>query len=72
MRTIVTLSALGLTLALGGAAIANPLDRSVGNGNEQMQTYRLHKKFYGHGQAGTDRRDRPALGEASTKVRKPA
>jgi hypothetical protein len=71
MRTIITLSALGLTLALGGAASANPLDRSAGHGSEQMQAYRLHKKIYGHAQVGTDRRDRPALGAASTKVRKP-
>jgi hypothetical protein len=39
MRTIITLSALGLTLALGGAAIANPLG-----------PYRAQQKIYGHGQ----------------------
>jgi hypothetical protein len=64
MRTIITLSALGLTIALGGAASAKPLDRS-----EQMQTYRLHKKIYGAVRA--DRGDRPARGAASTEVRKP-
>jgi hypothetical protein len=61
MRTIIALAALGLTLALGGTAIANPLDRSAGDANERLQTYRVHKKIYGHGQersVSTDRQDR--------------
>ena len=77
MRTIITLSALGLTLALGGAAIANPLDRSAGYAIERMQAYRIHKRIYGHGQERLvrtdrlqDRRDRPAL-TGSTAVHKP-
>jgi hypothetical protein len=76
MRTMITLSALGLTLALSGAAGASPLDRSAGN--EQLQTSRLHKRIYGHDQkrsVGTDRLqgrgDRPAVGTTSTVVRKP-
>ena len=76
MRTMITLSVLGLTLALSGAAGASPLDRSTG---EQLQTYRFHKRIYGHDQkrsVGTDRLqdrgDRPAVGTASTVVRKPA
>ncbi len=66
MRTIIALSALGLTLALGGAAIANPLG-----------PYRAQQKIYGHGQERSvrtdrleDRRDRPAL-TGSTAVHKP-
>jgi hypothetical protein len=74
MRTIIALSALGLTFALGGAAIASPLQRSAGYGTEQMQTYRLHKKIYRHAQerSGSTDRDRSASGMASSAVRKPA
>jgi hypothetical protein len=46
MRTIIPLSALGLTLALGGAAIANPLG-----------PYRAQQKIYGHGQERSLRAD---------------
>jgi hypothetical protein len=74
MRTILTLSALGLTLALGGAAVASPLQRSAGYGTEQMQTYRLHKKIYRHTQERSVSmdRDRSASGMASSAVRKPS
>jgi hypothetical protein len=78
MRTIISLSALGLTLALGGAAVANPLDRSAGFGKEQMQTYRLHKRIYAHDQKRSvvtdrlqERRENPSVGTASTAGGKP-
>jgi hypothetical protein len=77
MRTIISLSALGLTLALGGAAVANPLDRSAGFG-KQMQTYRLHKRIYAHDQKRSvvtdrlqERRETSAVGTASTAGGKP-
>jgi hypothetical protein len=74
MRTIIALSALGLTFALGGAAIASPLQRSAGYGTEQMQTYRLHKKIYRNTQESSvsTHRGRSASGMASSAVRKPA
>ena len=42
----IALTALGLTLALGGAAIARPLDRSARHEKEQLQTYHQHKRIY--------------------------
>ena len=72
MRTIIALSALGLTFALGGAAIAGPLQRSAGYGTEQMQTYRLHKKIYAQERSVSTDRDRSAPGVASSAARKPA
>jgi hypothetical protein len=84
MQTIITLSTLGLALALSGAAFANPVNGSAllertGYANERMQIYRMHKRIYKHDQkpsGGTgrlqDRRDRPALGTVPPEVRKPA
>jgi hypothetical protein len=46
MRMNIALTALGLTLALGGAAIARPLDRSARHEKEQLQTYHQHKRIY--------------------------
>ena len=42
----IALTALGLTLALGGAAIASPLDRSARHQKEHLQTYYQHKRMY--------------------------
>jgi hypothetical protein len=57
MRTMITLSSLGLTLALGlaSAAHARPGDRYAhfdgrGSGFEQNQNYYLHKRYYRHDQ----------------------
>jgi hypothetical protein len=62
MRTITTLSSLGLTLALGGAVLANPVDRyaqpldryafleRTANANDQLQNYYRHKRYYRHDQ----------------------
>ena len=57
MRTTITLSSLGLALALSGAALATPVDRSAvldhtGYANQQMLVH--HHKSYPH-----DRSDRP-------------
>jgi hypothetical protein len=84
MRTIITLSCLGLTLALSGAALATPASRSaqierLGSSAEQMQNYYRHKKYYGHGQDRTrgershlDRRNPDGTGTSRPEVRKPA
>jgi hypothetical protein len=57
MRTIITLSALGLTLALGlgSAALAAPGNRSAllqsrDSAIEQNRNHYLHKRYYGHDQ----------------------
>jgi hypothetical protein len=62
MRTTITLASLGLTLALGGAVVANPVDRyaqpldryafleRTTHANEQIQNYFRHKKYYKHDQ----------------------
>src|SRR5919108_4574781 len=84
MRTIITLSSLALTLALGlgNAAHARPGDRSRGSAIEQNQNHYLHKRFYrndqnrarGESSATTrypDRRAPDDLGAARPEVRKP-
>jgi hypothetical protein len=82
MRTIVTLSALGLTLALSAAAIANPVERSAllertGYATDQLQKHYRHKRYYRHDQNRArgqghlqDRRDRTGAGTARPEVRK--
>jgi hypothetical protein len=64
MRTIITLSSLGLALALGGAALAGPVNRSAmlehaRHANEQMQNHYSSKRYSSHGYHPPDRlRDR--------------
>jgi hypothetical protein len=73
MRTIITLSSLGLTLALSGAGLATPANRSVlGLSKEQLQNYYIHKRYYRHEQ---DRacgegllQDRGGVGAAATPL----
>jgi hypothetical protein len=88
MRTIITLSSLGLTLALSGAALANPVGRSAflertGSAHEQMQNHYRHKRYYRHHQdrdrgedSGASRlqdgRSRDGVGRARPEVREPA
>jgi hypothetical protein len=88
MRTIITLSSLGLTLALSGATLATPVARSAflertGTVHEQMQNHYRHKRYYRHHQdrapgegSGTNRlqdgRSRDGVGTARPHVRKPA
>jgi hypothetical protein len=76
MSTIITLSSLALTLALSGAALATPANRSAfpertGFANEQMQNYYRHKRYYQHDQDRArgegrveDRRDGAGVGTA--------
>ena len=50
MRTFITLSSLGLAVALSGAALANPVDRSAllehtGYANQHMQIHYWHKRY---------------------------
>jgi hypothetical protein len=85
MRTILTISSLGLTLALGlgTAALAAPGDRyalqSRDSAIEQNRNHYLHKKYYRHDQdrargegSGTTRLpDRDGVGTANPDVRKP-
>jgi hypothetical protein len=87
MCTMITLSSLGLTLALSGVTPANPIERSAllertSYANEQLQNHYRHKRYYRHGQdrprgvdSGTNRlqgrRDRDGLGAAPPQVRKP-
>jgi hypothetical protein len=87
MRAIITLSALGLTLALGSVTLANPVERSAllertGYANEPLQNHYRHKRYYRHdqdrsrgGDSGTNRlqgrRDRDGLGTAPPQARKP-
>jgi hypothetical protein len=76
MRTIITLSFLGLTLALGlgSAALAAPGGRA-----SVIENHYLHKRFYSHDQdrsrgeaSGTTRLPkRDGVGTASPDVRKP-
>jgi hypothetical protein len=86
MRTIITLSALGLTLALGGATFANPAERSAllersGHVNDQLQNHYRHKRYYRHDQdrhrgpdSGANRLQgrRDGLGTTPPQARKPA
>jgi hypothetical protein len=86
MRTIITLSSLGLTLALSGAALAAPANRSAdrtGYASEQLQNHYRHKRYYRHDQdrargegSGMSRlqdgRGRDGVGTARPQVRKPA
>jgi hypothetical protein len=83
MRTIITLSSLGLTLALGlgSAALAAPGERYalLERRDTAIGTHYLHKRFYRHDQdrargegSGTTRLpDRDSIGTASPDVRKP-
>jgi hypothetical protein len=81
MRTMITLSTLGLTLALGlsSAALAAPSALSRDSAAAQQQTQYLHKKYYRHDQnrargegSGTARvPSRDGIGTASPDVRKP-
>src|SRR5918992_6362715 len=84
MRTIITLSALGLTLALGGATFANPAERSAllertGQANEQLQNHYRHKRYYRHDQdrlrgldSGANRQGRrDGRGTTAPQARKP-
>jgi hypothetical protein len=87
MRTIITLSSLGLTLALSGATLATPVGRSAfleraGTAHEQMQNHYRHKRYYRHHQdrapgegSGTSRlqdgRSRDGV-ETAPQARKPA
>jgi hypothetical protein len=76
MRKIITLSSLGLTLALSGAALATPVDplekpvdrhaflERRGNAKEPLLDYYRHKRYYRHDQ------DR-ARDKASGKIRLP-
>jgi hypothetical protein len=88
MRTTITLSSIGLTLALSGAALATSVNRSAflertGYANEQLQNHYRHKRYYRHDQdrargesSGTSRlqegRGRDGVGTARPQVRKPA
>jgi hypothetical protein len=81
MRTIITLSSLGLTLALGlsSAALAAPGALSRDSAAAQHQTQYLHKKYYRHDQSrargegfGMTRvPSQDGIGTASPDVRKP-
>ena len=84
MRTIITLSSLGLTLVLGlgDAAHARPGDRYSGSAIEQNHDHYLHKRFYRNDQDRArgevsatprhpDRRNPDDLGAARPEVRKP-
>lgn len=84
MRTLITLSSLGLTLALGlsSAALAVPGDRYAyleSRKSALNQNYYLHKRYYRHDQdgargegSGTTRLpDRQGVGLASPDVHKP-
>lgn len=63
MRMIITLSAVGLTLACGEAALSKPVDHLAnpayrpvfldrkGHGNEQLRDYYRHKRYYRHDQS---------------------
>jgi hypothetical protein len=76
MRTIITLSFLGLTLALGlgSAALAAP-----GGRDSAIENHYLHKRYYSHDQdrargagSGTTRLPKKdGVGTASPDVRKP-
>jgi hypothetical protein len=84
MRTIITLSCLGLTLALSGSVPVTPASRAAqiertSPSNEQMQNHYRHKRYYGHGQdrprgepSGRDRRNRNGTGTAKPEMPKPA
>jgi hypothetical protein len=84
MSTIITLSSLGLTLALSGAALATPANRSAflertGFANEQMQNYYTHKRYYRHEQDRArgegrlqDRRQPHGVGAARPALPTPA
>jgi hypothetical protein len=88
MRTIITLSSVGLILALSGATLATPVGRSAilehtGTAHEQMQNHYRHKRYYRHHQdrapgegSGTSRlqdgRSRDGVGTARPQMRKPA
>jgi hypothetical protein len=84
MSTIITLSSLGLTLALSGAALATPANRSAfrertGFASEQMQNYYWHKRYYRHEQDRArgehrlqDRRYPPGVGAARPALPRPA
>jgi hypothetical protein len=88
MSTIITLSSLGLTLALSGAALATPANRSVfldertgfaKEQKEQLQNYYRHKRYYRHEQDRArgdgllqDRRSLDGVGAARPALPTPA
>jgi hypothetical protein len=83
MRAIITLSSLGLALALSGAALATPASRSAvlepaGLAKEQLQNHYRHKRYYRHEQDRArgegrlqDRRHRDGVGAARPALRQP-
>ena len=52
MRKVLTLSSLGLTLALSSAALAAPVDgfghHESGSASDQNESNYWYKRFYGH------------------------
>jgi hypothetical protein len=83
MRTILTLSSIGLTLALSGAVQATSANRTAflertASTNEQIQNYYRHKRYYRQDEnrarderSMTNRRNRDGAGTAQPGVRKP-
>jgi hypothetical protein len=87
MRPIITISTLGLALAVSGAALAAPADLSrflkpAAAAKDQLQNYYRHKRYYRHDQDQArsegsgpnrlqERRNRDGVGTARPDVRKP-